>query len=359
MPHVGAVSRFFRPGASVLLGIVGALAPRRVPRIGPPSSVSSILVLRVDERVGNVLLTTPLLTRLVERFPEAKVRWLVARSKRGLVEGLFDTIPFEKKDFFRRPWRFLAQLWALRRARYDVAIDASHWHSFSATSALLLGLIGAKIRIAHDRGAARLVATDLVPVPEPSAREPEIQSKLRLLSPLGIEAGQPRMVTAAGQSAESKRDIDAWLSAQALSDVPLLALSPGGRKEAHRMPRALFTEIAGLGRALGATPIVLWGPGEEALASTLAEEAGAKLAPATDLDGLAALMRRCRAVVVNDTGPMHLSVALGTPTIALFAQPAEWRWGHHYAPHTMIAGAGREQREILAEVDTALRRLLC
>lgn len=358
MPRVGSIGRFFRPGASLLLGIVGAAAPRRRPPSGAPTSVSSILVIRVDERVGNVLLTTPLLARLVERFPGAKVRLLVARSKRGLVEGLYETIPFEKKDFFRRPWRFLAQLWALRRARYDVAIDASHWHSFSATSALLLGLIGAKVRIAHDRGAARLVATDLVPSPEASEREPEVQTKLRLVRPLGIEPGQPRMRTAAGERAESKRDIDAWLQTEALSDVPLLALSPGGRKAGHRMPTALFASVAELGRALGATPIVLWGPGEEALAEGLAQEAKAKLAPPTDLDGLAALMRRCRAVVVNDTGPMHLSVALGTPTVALFAQPAEWRWGHDYPPHAMIAAAGRAPAEVLAEVDAALRRIL-
>lgn len=358
MPRVGSIGRFFRPGGALLVGIVGALAPRRSPAAGAPTSVSSILVIRVDERVGNVLLTTPLLARLVERFPGAAVKILVARSKRGLVEGLFETIPFEKKDFFRRPWRFLAQLWALRRARYDVAIDASHWHSFSATSALLLGLIGAKIRIAHDRGAARLVATDLVPVPDASAREPEVHTKLRLLSPLGVEPGQPRMVTAAGQRPESKRDIDAWLQAEALSDVPLLALSPGGRKAGHRLPTALFAAVAQMGRALGATPIVLWGPGEEALAGGLAEEAKAKLAPPTDLDGLAALMRRCRAVVVNDTGPMHLSVALGTPTVALFAQPAEWRWGHDYPPHAMIAAAGREPSEVLADVEAALRRIL-
>ena len=52
MPRVGSIGRFFRPGASLLLGIVGAAAPRRRPPSGAPTSVSSILVIRVDERVG-------------------------------------------------------------------------------------------------------------------------------------------------------------------------------------------------------------------------------------------------------------------------------------------------------------------
>ena len=59
-------------------------------------------------------------------------------------------------------------------------------------------------------------------------------------------------------------------------------------------------------------------------------------APATSLDQLAALMRGAQLTVCNNTGPMHLAVAVGCPTLALFLHMEVERWGHPYAPHHML-----------------------
>lgn len=353
-----ALRAIYGPIAALLLRVTAAIAGRRAPVDGVPPVVRSVLVLRIDERVGNVLLTTPLIARLQEALPGARVDLLVARSKVDLVRGLVGVIPFEKKDLFQRPWRFLALLWRLRRARYDVAIDASHWHTFSTSSALLLAWTRAGIRIAHDRGSSPRWATDRVPLPATDLQESEIRTKLRLLEPLGIAPGSPRMLTALGKSAEAGAAIDAWLRAHGLLETPLVGLAPGGRKPAHRMAPEVFVALAAHARRLGARPIILWGPGEEDLAAELARTAEAELAPPTDLEGLAALMGRCRAIAVNDTGPMHLAVAVGTPTIALFTQPAEWRWGHAEPPHVVIAGANRARGDIVADARAAMERLL-
>lgn len=314
-----------------------------------------MLVLRIDERVGNVLLTTPLLVRLAETLPDARLDLLVAASKVGLVRGIVSVIPFQKKDFFRNPLRFLALIRSIRSTRYDVAIDASHWHTFSASSALLLGLTGAKVRIAHDRGPDSGWVTDRVPLPD--EHESEIATKLRLLAPLGISPGSPKMCTQIGTDPGAAESIERWLAQTELGQ-PLVGLSPGGRKSAHRMPPEVFAKIGLHAKRLGARLVVLWGPGEEAIAGQVATQSQAILAPPTDLSALAALVRRCRVVVVNDTGPMHLSVAVGTPTLAMFTQPAEWRWGHHEAPHRMISGSGRSEDEIVREACSALESML-
>ncbi|MFP2930231.1 glycosyltransferase family 9 protein, partial [Pyxidicoccus sp. 3LG] len=82
---------------------------------------------------------------------------------------------------------------------------------------------------------------------------------------------------------------------------------------------------------------VTWGPGEEELARSVVEAApGARMAPATNLDELAALMRAAGFTVCNNTGPMHLSVAVGAPTLAFFLRMDMERWGHAYAPHRMV-----------------------
>jgi ADP-heptose:LPS heptosyltransferase len=83
--------------------------------------------------------------------------------------------------------------------------------------------------------------------------------------------------------------------------------------------------------------VVTWGPGEEALVdAVLAACPGAVRAPPTTLDQLASLMRGAKVTVCNNTGPMHLSVAVGCPTLALFLHMEVERWGHPYAPHQML-----------------------
>jgi ADP-heptose:LPS heptosyltransferase len=62
-------------------------------------------------------------------------------------------------------------------------------------------------------------------------------------------------------------------------------------------------------------------------------------------------MRTAGLTVSNNTGPMHLSVAVGAPTLGLFLRMDMERWGHSYPPHQMLdltpivdAGSGLEER---------------
>lgn len=316
-----------------------------------------ILVIRVDERVGNVLLTTPLLRAVREAFPAARVDVLVAASKRALVEGLAHVISFERRALFMRPCAFMRILLRLRRERYDVAIDASHWHQFSVSSAMLLAWSGAPIRIAHDRGDARLFATHLVP-PSVSGDLHEIAAKMRLLEPLGVVRADPRMSTSLGGQGEARERMVRWLEGSGVGERTLVGVAPGARKRDHRLPVSIFGDIASWARALGACPIVLWGPGEERLAAEVAGLSGALIAPRTNLEELAALIRSCAAVITNDTGPMHLAVACGAPTVALFAHADHRRWGHDHAPHVVVLARDRPREEIVLACRAALSRIL-
>lgn len=338
-----ALKRWAAIVVSILLGGPGTEL------LGP---IRRILVVRIDERVGNVLLTTPLLAALRRAFPEAELDLLVSASKVSLVTGLANLIPFEKRSFFRRPWAFWALIRRLRQRDYDVVIDASHWHHFSASSAMLLALIGRRARIAHDRGEARRFAALRVPAPiEP---EPEVQTKLRLLWPLGVRPPLEPITTTLGASPEARAATAAWLEGQGLSRRVLVGLAPGARKLDHRVDPEVFAAMGRLAKELGASPVVLWGPGEEALAARVGSAGGAILAPPTNLEALASLMRRCAVVVTNDTGPMHLAVAAGAPTIALFRGGDPSRWGHQHPPHLMIATDGRPQNEVVAAAGRAV-----
>jgi heptosyltransferase I len=66
--------------------------------------------------------------------------------------------------------------------------------------------------------------------------------------------------------------------------------------------------------------LLLWGPDEVHMARQIRDglQTSAILAPPTDLHELASLLRRSALMVANDTGPLHLAAALGTPSLGLF-----------------------------------------
>lgn len=359
----GSFARWIRHSVKHRIGVIGGCivgSPAPLDPSVPCAPPTTVLVIRIDERVGNVLLTTPLLYALRRAMPSAQIDVLVAHSKRNLVDGLARVVPFRKKDLFLRPWRFAHAMLDLRRAHYDVAIDASHWHEFSLSSAMLLGWTAAPLRIAHRRGLAHLYASHLIESPAERGldAEPEIRTKLRLLEPLATQTGSLqleeglRLETRLGERAEVSLRMNEWLRTSGLlSGRALVGLAPGARKITHRMPAKFFVALGREVQRLGATSLILWGPGEERLADEVAVAvgAGATLAPATDLEELAALLRACSLVITNDTGPMHLSVAVGTPTVALFSKSDQRRWAHSYGPHEAIAAQGRALDVVLAE----------
>ncbi len=109
-----------------------------------------------------------------------------------------------------------------------------------------------------------------------------------------------------------------------------VALYPGGGKEI-RWPIRHFVTLVRLLKEKGMAAVVFWGPGEEDLAGALGEE-GAFMAPPTNLRQLMALLSLARAMVTNNTGPMHIGAALDLPLVQLFdprraCNPA--RWGYY------------------------------
>jgi len=316
-----------------------------------PATVGSVLVIRTDDRVGNLLLTTPLLAALRELLPAARIGLLCAARFTPVVEGtgLYDEIwPFEKRDFFFRPLSFAAFCWRLRRARYDVAIEAGHWHAFSFTAGVLAFGSGAPVRIAHRRGEAEHLMTHAI------ARDPahayDADAKLELLSPLGRRPGRaPRLRTALGREERAR-------FVRLFADRPALLLNPGARKQDHRWPPRLFGRVAAeLHERQGLDVFVAFGPGEEGLAQeVLAGVPGARLLPETNLAQLAGALRACALFVTNDTGPMHLAAAVGAPTVAIFMNADRERWA---APVEGFAGVSvqglTDEAAVGAVVDAA------
>ncbi len=96
----------------------------------------------------------------------------------------------------------------------------------------------------------------------------------------------------------------------------------------RRWPPAAHAAVARGLLERGLAVLVVWGPGEEGVARAVAESSQARLAPPTNLAELAGLLRRARLCVSNNSGPMHLAVAVGTPTVGVFLSGDARRWSH-------------------------------
>lgn len=338
--------------AKLLLALVASLLlwrpGRRRPADGVLPAPKKVLLVRPDNRVGEALLTTPLLRTLKALpSPAPQVHVLAHAKVARALAGHPDAdavLAFDRRLLWLGP--LAPGIRALRQERYDVVVDCANWDAPSVTSALISRLAGPKAAVIGPR-VWPVSLLHSVSVPPRTDTRREATQRAHLLTPLTRGGIVESLSFREPNVSDSFR---AYLQKEASG--PCAVINPGGRLGERRIPPEAFAAAARALLSIGRVPIVTWGPGEEALAQTVIQGApGARMAPPTNLDELAALMRAARLTVTNNTGPMHLSVAVGAPTLGLFLRIDMERWGHPYPPHRMVdltpvveSGTGLEER---------------
>ncbi len=328
--------------------------------ISDPSSPEKMLLVRVDERVGNLITLQSLIDAVRRSWPGLELGLLASTrcvQVSSSLMGLDRLHELNKRWVFKSPGRWREVIDQIRRQGYQVAIDAGAWHEFSFTQAALTYYSGAPLRIGYRRGMDLDLGfhTHLVP-PGPQS-EHELRQRMRLLSVLGVQAEPPALRTGLGQASAER--FAGWLRSHEVAR-PRVGLWAGSRKLQRRWPVPFYIQ---LGRRLreihGADLVVLWGPGEEDVRDQIAAGVpeGIVVAPPTTIEELAGLIRNLQLVISNDTGPMHLSVACGTPTVVIFASGDPDRWGHQCDSVLNLACPGRDPVEV-DQVFEACGRLL-
>ncbi len=314
------------------------------------STAKRVVVVRIDNRVGEALLTTPLLNALLRHHQvDCIVHPRCARVLKGL-PGLGKIETFERRgirliDTFR-------QIARLRRFTAGaVVLDAANWKSYSGSQALLARLIAPRSVVVGPACWPTPWLNDVAVSPRLDT-ESEAKQRLHLGSPLNVSG----LCHLAFRQPEPSQEVQTWL--RSLPE-PMVVVNPGGRLKERRVPAGVFGHAAQVLALAGFCPVVTFGPGEEPLAKAVIQGcAQARLAPPTSLDDLAFLMQQAQLVVCNNTGPMHLSVAVGTHTVALFYGIDVRRWGHG-EPHRMVVLDGlKDEQAMQAVVASELSRLL-
>jgi heptosyltransferase-2/heptosyltransferase-3 len=138
--------------------------------------------------------------------------------------------------------------------------------------------------------------------------------------------------------------MDAWLRAEGVrSDRPLALCLPAGSWPAKTWPLERFAAVMDdLATGSQAEVIWLWGPGERDLAirGRSAMRSASRLAPATGWQEMGALLSRAALLVGNDSGPKHVAVALGVPTVTVFGPTHPATWHPPDGPHRVVEASG-------------------
>ena len=314
------------PPSPASRGDVNAPLPeRRRPRI---------LIVR-RRYLGDTVLMQPFVRNLRAHAPSA---WIAMVVDSPWVEALADVSELDQilelpvggpglGGHLRRWWRLLR---SVAGRRWDVVIDFAR----NERAQLLVLMSRAPRRVALVPSGLSLrrarIYTDVVAVdPTDAATLHAVDLHNRVLQALGVPTPHrvpilpvPAEVRAVGRALlDGLRDHDS---------APLVIVHPGSGAEARRWPPSDFARVADLAvRCHGARVAVLCGPGETGLAEGVVDamsEAAVLLAAPRSVRALRGLLAEADLLLCNDSGPMHVAAAVGTPVCALFGSESVVTW---------------------------------
>lgn len=315
------------------------------PRTDAWRAARHVLAVRLDA-LGDVLMTTPALRALKAARDERRLTLLTssagARVAR-LVPEIDDVIVYES------PWMKAtaprgdsapdhAMAARLRRRRFDAAAIFTVYSQSPLPSALLCFLADIPLRLAHAHENPYQLLTDWVPDPEPAHDlRHEVRRQLDLVGTVGATTVDERLSLRVPPPA--RRRVRALLAGAGLADARWVAVHPGASAPSRRYPADGFAEAARRLVSAADCHIVLTGDASERevtghVARAIGERARS-FAGQLDLGDLAALLAAAPVLISNNTGPVHIAAAVGTPVVDLYAltNPQHTPWA---VPHRVL-----------------------
>jgi lipopolysaccharide heptosyltransferase II len=299
-----------------------------------------VLCIRLDT-IGDVLMTTPAIRALRTSAPRRRVTLLTSPAGEAvarLVPEIDDVIlydaPWMKATAPRAdaaPDRAMAE--RLRAARFDVAAIFTVYSQSPLPAALLCWLADIPLRLAHCRENPYQLLTDPVPEPEPDRLlRHEVRRQLDLVATVGCRTREERLSLAVPERA--RRDTTRLLAGLGVDPArPLVAVHPGATAASRRYPPDGFAAAGrALARELGCELVFVGTASERELVDGIRSRLGApshSLVGAVDVAGLAAVLSLASVLVANNSGPVHVAAAVGTPVVDLYAltNPQHTPWG--------------------------------
>jgi lipopolysaccharide heptosyltransferase I len=285
--------------------------------------------------LGDIVHAMPTCAAIRRAYPKARLTWLVKRQWAGLVERI---------DGVDRVWPvastlkgWLSQVSPLRAEHFDLVVDLQGLFR----SAAIGSLSGSPLLVgfANGREGSPWFYSRRVPVPQLEMHA--VDRYLLVAKAVGaVESGAPEFRFRIPQT--DYEEVDRLLSRSGVTpETSWVAMNVSARWPTKRWPAASYAEVADRLRQEGCGAVVLIGGPDEradvAVVRGMMKTSAIDLAGATTVGLLPALLSRASLLITNDSGPMHVAAAAGTPVVALFGPTSPVRTGPYGHGHRVLA----------------------
>lgn len=290
-----------------------------------------ILIIRTD-RIGDVALSTPAIKALRNSYPLSYIAFMVRPYAKEIVEGnpyLDEVILYDKDGIHKGFFSTLLFGLHMRKKRFDTAIilhptNRAHIIAFVA---------GIPNRIGLNRKLPYLL-TKALDDEKFRGEKHELEYTLDILRNIGVEVYDKSPYIPVKESNEESVDLKLIRKGVKSSDL-LIAVHPGASCPSKRWPLERFASLIDrVKKSFNVCIVLVSGPDDIAQVTELKQKLNSDvvdISGETSVGELAALLKRCRLFISNDSGPVHIATAVGTPSIVVFGrkQPglSPKRWG--------------------------------
>jgi heptosyltransferase-1 len=297
--------------------------------------------------MGDILHSLPAVAALRASLPSAVIGWAVEErwsallstpaariGPRGAEKPLVDNIhivntrAWRKSPFSPGTWKAMRQsIGGMRAVGYDASLDIQ--------GAMKSTMLGSFVRPRRKFGFAKpweSAAAIFYDQTVPASGTHIAEQNLSLAMALGAQgsAANPYPIPVDPLT-------EAWAERELKPGREFAILNPGAGWGSKCWPAERFGEVARRLAASGIESVVNFGPGEESLATEVETASqGAARRISGSLAELIALTRRASLFIGGDTGPLHLAVALNTPSVALFGPTDPARNGPYGGQATVL-----------------------
>ncbi len=269
--------------------------------------------------MGEAIITLPMIRAIKKKYPKATIDVLCTPRVKDVYTGNKDVKNVISKSITALIFKIFS------RRQYDIAIDCEPYLNCSSLLAWKL----AKRRIGFKHGLRSLLYTDRVKYND---QQHAVLVYMDMAKKLGIESVPERLIPLA-TTAQDEKKVDKLFQEWGVKKTDILVcLNPGAAESAksRTWPANRFAKVGdALTKEFLAKIIIVGAKSERPEAERVAKQMhynAIVAAGETSVKELAVLLKRCTLVISNDTGPVHLAPAMGTPTIGLYCPNTPVRW---------------------------------
>ena len=321
-----------------------------------PSKIDKVLIIRQDRRIGNLVLTTPLIKKTKTILPDAEIDILIAKTNESLCENnshLNNIYTFDHKRFIKSPFGFFKLISTLRGNKYTLIIESSNPSGASFLNGYIAYLTKSPLRVGFDRGRGSIF-TNVHITPDHTKHYYVIQQDLVSFLSNDKSYFKPEIFS---NKAEIKQIKDLLRGNFGINnETKLIGIWVGARGKKKwdiENFKKLFYRISS---ETNYFPVLAFGIEEQEDFQNIDTEKYNSI-QITDLKKLKSFISNCSVFICGDTGPLHFSFALSTPTIGVFLEENYVKYGYADGDKNFIIKPA-DSDEMIGQIISILTKIL-